>query len=290
MPLAKVDDSDEDWDYSGHEYDSDMPDSDSDSDEEFQEDFMHRAILGRPRSKIYDSKDYVSEATGRAERSGLDAGRLEGTNDNWKATAGPKRQRKSPEAFEAGSASCFKRTKPEATADAAVASSAASTPLPPVPAPQRGRSRVRKTARQQHRARNALRAERRLEAQQQVTKAEHDLSDDLFLEFSWRQRRSIAISSYASALLQSCSKTEALKIGAIASRASWQSVKGWVRAWKKGEGELAPNKWGKNSKVPSYFQDEEAKLKAAKWWRSHQPKQGAMSFSFRFLPHCFAFR
>ena len=288
MPREKADGSDEDYDYSGPEYDSGMLSSDSDA--EFQEDVLYRFILGRPRTKIYDSKDYISAATGRAERSGLDVSRLQGTSDSWKAEAGSKRQRKSPEAFEAGSASCFKRTKPEATADAAVASSAASTPLPPVPAPQRGRSQVRKTARQQHRARNALRAERRLEAQQQVTKAEHDLSDDLFLEFSWRQRRSIAISSYASALLQSYSKTEALKIGAIASRASWQSVKGWVRAWKKGEGELAPNKWGKNSKVLSYFQDEEVKLKAAKWWRSHQPKQGAMSFSFRFMPHCFAFR
>ena len=50
MPLAKVDDIDEDWDYSGLEYDSNKPgvvsaDPDSDSDEEFQEDFMHRAIL-----------------------------------------------------------------------------------------------------------------------------------------------------------------------------------------------------------------------------------------------------
>ena len=108
MPRLKADDSDEDWDYSSLEYDSDMPDViSSDSDEDFQEDFMHRAILGRPRSKIYDSSDYVSEATGMAERSGLDAARLDGTNETWKAAEGSKRVRKAPAVFVASSASCM---------------------------------------------------------------------------------------------------------------------------------------------------------------------------------------
>ena len=52
-----------------------------------------------------------------------------------------------------------------------------------------------------------------------------------------------------------------------------------VGAWRKNEGEMEPVNWGNNSKVPMYFQDEEVKLKAAKWWRSHQPKQGAKSLS-----------
>ena len=273
MPREKADNSDEDYDYSDPEYDSDMPDvvsaDSSDSDEEFQEDFMHRAILGRPRSKIYDSKDYISQATGRAERSGLDASRLHGTSDGWKAAEGSKRQRKSPAAFEAGAASCFKRTKTNGPAAAATA------PAPSTPSPSsRGRTDVRRTARQQRRARNALRAERRLEASKQVAAGDRDLSEELFLEFSWRQRRSIAISSYASAKVATLSKTEALKIAAIASRASFSATEAWVSNWKKNEGHLDLCNWGKNKKVPSYLQDEEVRLKAARWWRSHQPKQG----------------
>ena len=268
MPLAKAGDSDEDWDYSGLGYDSDMPDVvSSDS---FQEDFMHRAILGRPRSKIYDSKDCVSEATGRAERSGLDAGRLEGTNDGWKAAEGSKRVRKQPAGFVAGAASCFKRGKPGATA-------AVAGPAPPVAPLLRGRSKVRQTARQQHRARHKQRAERREEAQRQVAASEHEASEELFLEFSWRQRRSIAVSSYSQARVLNCTKTEALKIAAIASRCSWRAVHEWATKWRKGEGALDACRWGTNSKVHSYFQDEEIRLKAARWWRSHQPKQGATS-------------
>ena len=134
MPPAKETGSDAG--YSGSDYDSGMLPSDSDA--EFQEDVLYRAILGRPRTKIYDSKDYISAATGRAERSGLDVSRLHGTSDSWKAEAGSKRQRKSPEAFEAGAAKCFKRTKIEATA--AVASPVAFTPVSPVPTPERARS------------------------------------------------------------------------------------------------------------------------------------------------------
>ena len=285
MPREKADDSDEDWDYSDLEYDSDMPDVvSSDSDEEFQEDFMHRAILGRPRSKIYDSKDYISEATGRAERSGLDAGRLEGTNHNWKAAEGSKRQRRSPAAFEAGAASCFKRGKPSATAAVA---GPVSSPAPPVDPPRRGRSQVRKTARQQRKDRYGKRAEARLEAQRQVAALEHDMSNELFLEFSWRQRRAIAVSTYSQARAASLSKTDALKTAALASRASWQSVHGWVSEWRKGDGVLAGGNWGKNCKIPHYFQDAEVKLKAAKWWRSHQPKQGKFFSLFTVVTACF---
>lgn len=267
MPPAKATDSDEDY-----ANDSDMPDVSSDSDEEFQEEFMHRAILGRPRSKIYDSKDYVSEATGRAERSGLDASRLEGTNDGWKAAEGSKRVRKKPAGFVAGAASCFKRGSPGATA--AVAGSAPPVAPPVAPPPQSGRSEVRQTARQQHRARHKQRAERRAVAQQQVAASEHETSDELFLEFSWRQRRSIAVAAYSQARHCKFSKTEALKIAAISSRCSWRSVHEWVTKWRKSEGALDVCRWGTNRKVPAYFQDEEIKLKAARWWRSRQPKQG----------------
>ena len=76
--------------------------SETDSDDDFQDDLMHRAVLGRPRSAIYDAKTYISGATGMAERSGLDVARLEATSDNWKASGGSKRQRRSPAAFEAG--------------------------------------------------------------------------------------------------------------------------------------------------------------------------------------------
>ena len=74
MPRAKAQDSDEDFE--GPDDCSVAQFSDPDSDEDFQEDFMDRSILGRPRTKIYDSSDYVSEATGMANRSGLDARRL----------------------------------------------------------------------------------------------------------------------------------------------------------------------------------------------------------------------
>ena len=278
MPQAKAQDSDEDFEESDDGSVGLM--SDTDSDDDFQEDLVHRAVLGRPRSKIYDSKDYISDATGMAERSGLDAARLEGTSDNWKAAEGSKRQRRAPAAFEAGAAACFKRVK-----TSEVAAAAAPTPPPKIPpeAP-RGRPEVRHTARSQRKQRYRQRAERRLEAQRQVAASERDLSDEMFLEFSWRQRRSITVSSYAQAIVGE-SKTEALRIAAIASRASWIAVHNWVTSWRKGEGVPGACGWGQNSKVPSYFQDAEVKLKAAKWWRSRQPKQGVLVGSSS-LSHC----
>ena len=74
MPRAKAQDSDkgieESDDGSAAQF------SDSDFDEDFQVGIMHRSILGRPRTKIYDPSDHASEATGMANRSGLDARRL----------------------------------------------------------------------------------------------------------------------------------------------------------------------------------------------------------------------
>ena len=274
MPPTRAMDSDDDFEPSDDGSDGLI--SETDSDDDFQEDLVHRAVLGRPRSAIYDAKTYISGATGMAERSGLDAARLEATSDNWKASDGSKRQRRSPAAFEAGAASCFKRVK-----TSEVSASAVPTPPPKTsPNAPRGRQEVRHTARSQRKQRYRQRAERRLEAQRQVAASERGLSDELFLEFSWRQRRSIAVSAYAQARVVGESKTEALRIAAIASRASWIAVHKWVTSWRKGEGVLDACRWGHNSKAPSYFQDAEVKLKAAKWWRSRQPKQGVLAGDF----------
>ena len=287
MPRAKAQDSDEDFEESDDGSVGML--SETDSDDDFQEDMVHRAVLGRPRSKIYDSSDYVSNAKGMANRSGLDAGRLEGTDGSWKAAEGSKRVRKQPAGFVAGAASCFKRVKPGA---AAAVAGPAPPVAPPVAPPHRGRSEVRLTARQQSKARHKQRAERRVEAQRQVAASEHETSEELFLEFSWRQRRSIAIAAYAQARHCNYTKTEALKIAAISSRCSWRSVHEWVTKWRKSEGVLdaCSSQWGMNSKVPSYFQDEEIKLKAGRWWRSHQPKQGIKCFVRLFLTVLCSFR
>ena len=129
-------------------------------------------------------------------------------------------------------------------------------------------------AKQQRKDQHAKRFEARLEAQAQVIRAELDTSADLFLEFSWRQRRGIAVSAFAHARASGTSKTDAYKIAALASRVTWQTVHEWVKAWRNNDGVLQPCNWGCHSKVPHYFNDAEVKLKAAKWWRSHQPKQG----------------
>ena len=97
MPPGKAMDSDDDFEPSDDGSDGLI--SETDSDDDFQEDLVHRAVLGRPRSAIYDAKAYISRATGMAGRSGLDAARLEATSDNWKAADGSKRQRRSPAAF-----------------------------------------------------------------------------------------------------------------------------------------------------------------------------------------------
>ena len=91
MPPVR-EDIDEDYDSdvsSGTDLVTDPGDCDSegwesDSDEEWQEDNTRRMLLGRPRTRIYDAKEYVSEASGVAERSGLDAARLKHTNETWK--------------------------------------------------------------------------------------------------------------------------------------------------------------------------------------------------------------
>ena len=86
MPPSKATDSDDGFEESDD--DSVALISDSDSDEDFQIDTLHRSILGRPHTKIYDSSDYVSAARGMANRSGLDARRLQGTDARALASGG----------------------------------------------------------------------------------------------------------------------------------------------------------------------------------------------------------
>ena len=213
----------------------------------------------------------------------------------WKTPTGAGRRARAPSdcarhlhgRIEAAAASCFKRKKPSAASAATpVSSPLTPTPAAPQPSQERGRTQVRKTARQQRKDRYAERKKARLEAQAKLAQQDVESSEELFVEFSWRQRKAIAISTYASVRAIPLSKTEALFHAAIACRVSWRTVHNWIAKWRRKDGTFEQSKWGKSPKVPSYFLDAEVRLKAAKWWRSRQPKQGAIFFLSLFLLDC----
>jgi hypothetical protein len=105
-------------------------------------------------------------------------------------------------------------------------------------------------------------------------KALVDQGDEVFLEFSWEDRKKIALSSFTRALGEEKSTAEAHELAAFAARVSVRTSNRWIADWKANEGAWSESTWGRHSKWLSIFTDDEVRLKSLKWWMKQKPKKG----------------
>ena len=108
-------------------------------------------------------------------------------------------------------------------------------------------------------------------------------AEKLFLEFSWRQRRAIAISTFCRALAEGEFKSRAYCEAATAANVSVSATRKWIRKWRVADGLLEPDNWGHASRVPTWYLDEGIRLKSLEWWANRPPKRGTSSPCFRII-------
>ena len=183
---------------------------------------------GRPPSRVYDDPANVAwRLQGRATRCGQDAKRLgvvfvdgaplqaEGKEENEeepdKALGRRAARSWTPTSmYDAKPAVCFTRVPKTVTtpapATAAPATPAPATPAPATPAPAtpapatpasaKAKGAGRKAKGESSKPSKVARSLERANARAALQEQEQDWAEDLFVEFSWRQRRSIAVASY----------------------------------------------------------------------------------------------
>lgn len=98
--------------------------------------------------------------------------------------------------------------------------------------------------------------------------------DEVFIQFSWEDRKNIALSTFTQAISTGCSKMEAYERAAFAARVSSRTAQSWLAQWHANEGAWSESLWGAHSKWVSVFTDERIKQKSLKWWLGHAPKKG----------------
>ena len=125
----------------------------------------------------------------------------------------------------------------------------------------RTEAQLRKHADQMRSSRNnSTRTDSRIEKRMAAAADEAEMSELLFLEFSWRQRRSIAISTYTQARMDGSEKKWAVLAASYAARAAASTIRAWIAGWKLNEGKLSPLKWGKGKKIKQCLHDARCEL------------------------------
>ena len=99
-------------------------------------------------------------------------------------------------------------------------------------------------------------------------------ADLLWANFSWKQRKQIAICAFAQGRADGLSKKLAARKGGEAARVNYETARGWVYNFLLNDGKMSASRWGKGMKIPSIFLDEEIILKSHKWWADRAPKRG----------------
>ena len=94
-------------------------------------------------------------------------------------------------------------------------------------------------------------------------------------EFSWRQRRKLAIKAFVTAVAFGYQKLVAYHIATFACGAGARSVQDWVAKWRKSpDGFEQEFKWGKNSGSVSILMEEDVIAASKQWWRENAPRKG----------------
>ena len=165
-----------------------------------------------------------------ASRSKRDANNL-GLNGSKPEVLGRGRVRKAPQGFEAGAVVCFTRQKisepppldPEPYFD-----DSWETEKPSVVVRCREKDRHRKQAWKQ--CSSKLRRAR-VFAEAHAAKIA-DLvgrADEIFVQFSWRQRKEMAISTFAKAMECKYSKLASYLIASFAARVTERTIRDWIK-------------------------------------------------------------
>lgn len=117
-------------------------------------------------------------------------------------------------------------------------------------------------------------------------KAEHDArvadetasllaqADLLWANFSWKQRKQLAICAFSQARADGLTKNGAARKAGEAARVNYETARGWVYEWLQNDGKMSASRWGRGVKIPSVFLDEEVIIKSHKWWADKAPKRG----------------
>ena len=67
---------------------------------------------------------------------------------------------------------------------------------------------------------------------------------------------------------------QAYAIASIASGVHERTVRAYVADYLNHEGFFSPCNWGRNQKVPTFFEDETIKHMSRVWWRNHGARRG----------------
>ena len=185
-----------------------------------------------------------------------------------------KRQRKPVAQYEAGSAACFVRTRPQ------------QAPLQPILEPEPHNEsesneawvrtdleRATKQARKDMPTRQQLKEARAKKKAAKIAELVGKLDEEE--EFSWRQRRKLAIKAFVAAVLFGYAKLVAYHVATFAAGVSSRSVQDWVAKWRKSpDGFEQHFNWGKNSGSPSILLEEDVQAASKQWWRDNAPRKG----------------
>ena len=162
-----------------------------------------------------------------------------------------------------------------ATPDGGVSdASAGSAVLPPRTIKRSDRERDLKMLR---RARRAHRARLRAEQSEARLAELAARGNREFVDFSWRDRRRIAICTYCIAASEGFSKKDAYEYAQVGARVEWRTVRRWVKEWLADEAFWSKFNWGAGEYTPDFLRDEDIKAASRQWWLDHQPKKGKVA-------------
>ena len=99
-------------------------------------------------------------------------------------------------------------------------------------------------------------------------------ADEIFLNFSWHDRRQLAVCSWVQGLQDGYGRMPSYEIASVATRVHSSTVRDWVREWLKDDGFFTAANWGSHDYVPTYLADEDIANACREWWRDRRPKKG----------------
>lgn len=124
------------------------------------------------------------------------------------------------------------------------------------------------------RARKKMRAQGRAERARRKLQVLVEKADEVFIEFSWLQRKQWAITTFVQALEDGYPRMFAYEIASVAARVDIATVRRYVKDWLSNDGFFTSANWGAHDYVPTFLRDEDIAEACREWWRDRAPKKG----------------
>ena len=131
-----------------------------------------------------------------------------------------------------------------------------------------------KRLRERQRPSKVLRANLRAAKKQAELDRLEAWAQDEFIDFSWLERRKLALARFSVARQDGFSCQRGYEEAAKCARVSERTAADWIRDYCDNDGFFTVSNWGAHAKIVSVFDDPEVKLKSIQWWNAHQPKKG----------------